>query len=83
MLAIVFALQKFRSYLVGCKVIIFYDHTTLKYLLTKKYAKPRLIHWVLLLQEFDIEFRNKNGCENVVANHLSRTILNSFLEICL
>ncbi|KAK9209124.1 hypothetical protein WN944_001488 [Citrus x changshan-huyou] len=71
MLAVVFALDKFRSYLIGCKVIIFTDHAALKYLLTKKDAKARLIRWVLLLQEFDIEFRDKKGSENVVADHLS------------
>ncbi|KAH9705608.1 hypothetical protein KPL70_011947 [Citrus sinensis] len=72
MLAVVFALDKFRSYLIGCKVIIFTDHAALKYLFTKKDAKARLIRWVLLLQEFDIEFRDKKGSENVVADHLSR-----------
>ncbi|WVZ70500.1 hypothetical protein U9M48_019162 [Paspalum notatum var. saurae] len=55
LLAVVFAIDKFRSYLVGSKVIIYTDHSALKYLLTKKDAKPRLIRWVLLLQEFDIE----------------------------
>ncbi|CAN6685845.1 unnamed protein product [Malus baccata var. baccata] len=54
LLAVVFALDKFRSYLIGTKVIVFTDHAALKYLLTKKEAKPRLIRWILLLQEFDI-----------------------------
>jgi len=49
-LAVVFVIDKFRSYLVGAKVIIYSDHTALKYLLTKKDAKPRLIRWILLLQ---------------------------------
>ncbi|KAM1262754.1 hypothetical protein ACFX2G_028456 [Malus domestica] len=57
LLAVVFALDKFRSYLIGTKVIVFTDHAALKYLLTKKEAKPRLIRWILLLQEFDIEIR--------------------------
>ncbi|CAN6547359.1 unnamed protein product [Malus baccata var. baccata] len=74
LLDVVFALDKFRSYLLGTKVIIFTDHAALKYLLTKKEAKPRLIRWMLLLQEFDIEIRDKEGVENVVADHLSRMV---------
>ncbi|KAJ9544863.1 hypothetical protein OSB04_024570 [Centaurea solstitialis] len=71
-LAVVFACENFRSYLVGAKVIIYTDHTALKYLMAKKDAKPRLIRWVLLLQEFDIEIRDKKGADNTVADHLSR-----------
>ncbi|KAM1536108.1 hypothetical protein ACFX1Z_015041 [Malus domestica] len=74
LLAIVFALDKFRSYLLGTKVIVFTDYAALKYLLTKKEAKPRLIRWMLFLQEFDIEIRDKKGSENVVADHLSRMV---------
>ncbi|XP_027185001.1 uncharacterized protein LOC113783139 [Coffea eugenioides] len=72
LLAIIFALEKFRSYLLGAKVIIFSDHAALRYLLTKKEAKPRLIRWILLLQEFNLEIRDKKGAENLVADHLSR-----------
>jgi hypothetical protein len=72
LLAVVFAFEKFRSYIVNLKVIVYSDHTTIKYLLAKKDAKPRLIHWILLLQEFHVEIRDKKGVENVVADHLSR-----------
>jgi hypothetical protein len=72
LLAMVFAIDKLRSYLVGAKVIVFTDHATLKYLLTKEDAKPRLIRWILLLQEFDIEIKDKPGVENSVADNLSR-----------
>ena len=68
----VYALDKFRSYLIVSDIVIFTDHSTLKYLLTKQNSKARLIRWVLLLQEFNIQIRDKKGVENVVADHLSR-----------
>ena len=54
-MAVVYALDKFRAYLVGAEIIIFTDHSALKYLLTKKNAKARLIRWVFLLQEFNLK----------------------------
>jgi hypothetical protein len=72
LLAVVFAFEKFRSYIVNTKVIFYTDHAAIKYLLAKKDAKPRLIRWILLLQEFDVEIRDKKEVENVVADHLSR-----------
>ena len=72
LLAIVFAFDKFRPYLIGNKVIVHTDHSAIKYLLTKKDAKSRLIRWVLLLQEFDVEIKDKKGIGNLVEDHISR-----------
>ena len=72
MLEIVFACEKFRQYILGYHVVIRIDHAAIKYLMEKKEAKPRLIRRVLLLQEFDLEIKEKKGCDNVIADHLSR-----------
>ena len=72
LLAIVYALDKFRAYLVGSFIVIFTDHSTFKYLLTKQDAKARLIRWVLLLHEFNLQIKDKKRVENVVADHLPR-----------
>ena len=72
LLAIVFALDKFRAYLVGSFIVVFTNHSALKYLLIKKEAKVRLIRWILLLQEFNLQVKKKRGVENVVADHFSR-----------
>ena len=72
MLAIVFVCEKFRPYILGSHIIIHIDHAAIKYLMSRKKAKPRLIRWVLLLQEFDMEIKDKKGCDNVIADHLFR-----------
>ena len=72
LLAVVFALGKFRPYILGSKIIVYTDHAALKYLLFKKEAKLRLIQWVFLLQDFDLEIKDKKGSENSVADLLCR-----------
>ncbi|GKF02187.1 reverse transcriptase domain-containing protein [Tanacetum coccineum] len=72
LLAVVYAFKKFWPYLVLSKTIVYTDHSALKYLLAKQDAKPRLLWWILLLQEFDVIIRDKKGAENLAADHLSR-----------
>nr|GEX42771.1 reverse transcriptase domain-containing protein [Tanacetum cinerariifolium] len=72
MLAIVYAFEKFRSYLIMNKSIVHTDHSALEYLFAKKDAKARLLRWVLLLQEFDFKVLDIKGAENLAVDHLSR-----------
>ena len=72
MLAVIFSCANCRPYILGSHVIVHTDHAVIKYLMTKKDAKPRLRRWVLLLQEFDIEIKDKKESDNVIADHLSR-----------
>ena len=67
-----FPCDKSRSYIVESKVTVHTDHAAIKYLIKKKDAKPRLIRWVLLLQEFDLHIIDRKGAENPVADNLSR-----------
>ena len=68
-LPVVFACDKFRSYILDSKVIVHTDHAAIKYFMEKKDAKPRLIRWVLLLQEFDLHIIDRKGAENPVADN--------------
>nr|GEW25109.1 reverse transcriptase domain-containing protein [Tanacetum cinerariifolium] len=72
MLAVVYAFEKFCSYLIMNKSIVYTDHSALKYLFAKKDAKARLLRWILLLQEFDFKVIDTKGSENYAADHLSR-----------
>ncbi|GKB03132.1 reverse transcriptase domain-containing protein [Tanacetum coccineum] len=72
LLAVVYAFEKFRPYLVLSKTIVYTDHSALQYLLAKQDVKSRLLRWILLLQEFDVIIHDKKGAENLAADHLSR-----------
>nr|GEW25647.1 reverse transcriptase domain-containing protein [Tanacetum cinerariifolium] len=72
MLAVVYAFEKFRSYLIMNKSIVYTDHSALKYLFAKKDAKARLLRWILLLEEFDFKVIDTKGAKNYAADHLSR-----------
>nr|GEZ77208.1 reverse transcriptase domain-containing protein [Tanacetum cinerariifolium] len=72
MLTVVYAFEKFCSYLIMNKSIVYTDHSALKYLFTKKDAKARLLRWIILLQEFNFKFVDTKGAKNYAADHLSR-----------
>nr|GEV11902.1 hypothetical protein [Tanacetum cinerariifolium] len=71
MLAVVYAFEKFRSYFIMNKSIVYTDHSALKYLFAKKNSKARLLRLVLLLQEFTFKVIDTKGAENMAADHLS------------
>ncbi|GKC13630.1 reverse transcriptase domain-containing protein [Tanacetum coccineum] len=71
-MAVVFAFYKFRPYMILSKTIVYIDHSALRHLFKKQDDRPRLIRWILMLQEFDIEIKDKKCTENVTADHLSR-----------
>nr|GFA97747.1 reverse transcriptase domain-containing protein [Tanacetum cinerariifolium]GFA98506.1 reverse transcriptase domain-containing protein [Tanacetum cinerariifolium] len=72
MLAVVYAFEKFCSYLIMNKSIVYTDHSSLKYLFAKKDAKAQLLRWILLLQGFDFKVIDTRGAENYASDHLSR-----------
>ncbi|GKD56252.1 reverse transcriptase domain-containing protein [Tanacetum coccineum] len=72
LMVVVFAFDKFLPYLVLSKTVVYTNHSALRHLFKKQDAKPRLIRWILLLKEFDIEIKDKKGTKNVATNHLSR-----------
>ncbi|GJZ79979.1 reverse transcriptase domain-containing protein [Tanacetum coccineum] len=80
LLVVVFSFEKFCPYLILSKTVVYTDHSALKCLFSKQDAKPRLIRWVLLLQGFNIEIKDKKGAENLAADHLSR-LENPHMEV--
>ena len=75
-----FTLDKFKNYHLRTSIVIFTNHSTLKYLLNKKDVKTRLIKWILLLQEFNIQIKDKQMVKNVVTDHLSRVKVESHFK---
>ena len=65
-------MKKVRPYILGSHVLIHTDHAVIRYLMERKDAKPRLIRWVLLLQEFNMEIKYKKGSDKVITDHLFR-----------
>ena len=79
-LTVVFGFQKFRTYLIRSHVVVFTNHASLRHVFKKKDAKPRLIRWIMLLQEFGCEIKHRRGSQNLVANHLSRIMIDNASE---
>ncbi|KAL6322870.1 hypothetical protein AAG906_020902 [Vitis piasezkii] len=79
LLAVVYALDKFRAYLIGSSIVVFTDHSALKYLLTKQDAKARLIRWILLLQEFNLRIEIRKVL-NIAHDTHGLPINDDFLE---
>ena len=71
---VIFGFEKFRRYLIRSHMVVYTNHSGLKHLLSKKDVKLRLVRWILLLQEFNCEIRDKKGSENLVTDHLSRIL---------
>ena len=70
----VYALQKFRHYLLVASFKMFTDHSALKYLVNKPVLGGRICRWLLLFQEYDFEIIVKPGKLNAGLDHLSRIV---------
>eukprot|EP00253_Pinus_taeda_P029953 PITA_29953 len=71
-LAVIHAINKFRHYITGYPVILYTDHSIIKYLANKPVRNCRITRWLILLQEFDITIKDRPGKENPVVDFLSR-----------
>jgi len=60
-LVVIFSLKKFRHYLLGYKAKIVTDHKALTYLVNKPNPSGRLVRWLLLMEEFDIDIVHRSG----------------------
>ena len=80
LLVVIFALDKFRSYLISSLTVVYSDHTAIRYLMSKQDAKPRLLQWILLIQEFNLIIKDKKGAENIVGDNLSRHMNESSID---
>ncbi|GJS39964.1 reverse transcriptase domain-containing protein [Tanacetum coccineum] len=81
MLAVVYAFEKFRSYLIMNKSVVYTDHSALKYLFNKKDAKARLLRWVLLLQEFDFKVIDTKGAELILSCQISSKLKDKLKQL--
>ena len=80
--AIVFACDKFRSYLSDVKVKVYIDHRALKQLMLAKDVKPRLIRWLLLLQEFELQIVERGHTKEEEEKELAVLIVKKLTSLC-
>ena len=71
-LVVIHAVNKFRDYITGYLVILYTDHSAIKYLANKPITNDRITRWLILLQELDITIKDRPRKENLVADFLAR-----------
>jgi hypothetical protein len=76
LLAVVYALQKFRIFVIGHSVIIYSDNKALTFLKKCNLNSGRITRWVMQLQEYDLTINHIKGTENFFADTLSRNPTN-------
>lgn len=80
LLAIIYAITKLRTYLIGQKFLIITDHKGLTFLNSTAYLNSRLIRWSLVLQQYDFSVEYCKGVDNVVADFFSRNPEGKFIN---